>query len=720
MNWQPEAYHLLLKGQYHQVVQFYEHTIQADSETLSNYWYLGLAYLLNSTEEEAQTTWLFALSQSESDELETLTLQLLNILQVEAQRQRQINQPKTAWLIRQHIREINPTLLSNLLELLQLSIQIEEFEPQLLRDWQLVDALNAAWDCDPGYLLSTLIQLFRFPSEEVLEFAQACLIYGNDSDQWLSPLLRFAVEIGEDYDHPADAAKFTEGILKLSPHNINTLKYLSRFYFSAKQYKRAIEVSKQFFSQSQTLVQKFISNFQLLRSLTYAGSWLEIEPIAELHKSFMREIFLTPDTFLDPELKNLLISATGFLAYLQDDLEENRFFHNQVGQLFQKSQPALVKEFAPVHKQEANKKLKIGYIAHTLRNHSVGWLSRWLFQHYDRDRFHFTIYFVNSNFEDDFYRTWFQSQVDQTRSCGLDASRIAENILEDQIDILVDLDSLSFNVTYEVMAFKPAPIQVTWLGWDASGLSAVDYFIADSYVLPLQAQTHYEEKIWHLPQTYIAVDGFEVGVPTLRRTDLDIPVDAVVYLSAQSGAKRHPSTVALQMSIIKQVPNSIFLIKAVGDENVVQDFFIRMAQQEGLNPDRLRFFPWSADEYTHRANLLVADIVLDTYPYNGATTTLETLWMGIPLVTRVGEIFPARNSYAFMMNVGVSEGIAWTDEEYVKWGIRLGKDEELRQQIAWKLEKSKETSPLWNAKKFTREMEEAYRQMWATYSDQGH
>ena len=120
-------------------------------------------------------------------------------------------------------------------------------------------------------------------------------------------------------------------------------------------------------------------------------------------------------------------------------------------------------------------------------------------------------------------------------------------------------------------------------------------------------------------------------------------------------------------------------------------------------------------ETIHRANLTIADVVLDTYPYNGATTTLETLWMGIPIVTRVGEQFAARNSYSMMINAGITEGIAWTDEEYIEWGVRLGKNEALRQQIYWKLRQSRYTSPLWNGEQFAREMENAYQQMWWKY-----
>ena len=164
------------------------------------------------------------------------------------------------------------------------------------------------------------------------------------------------------------------------------------------------------------------------------------------------------------------------------------------------------------------------------------------------------------------------------------------------------------------MAHKPAPVQATWLGWDAPGLPSIDYFIADPYVLPDDAQDYYQEKIWRLPQTYLAVDGFEVGIPTLRRQDLDIPDDAVVYFSSQGGYKRHPENIRCQMRIIKSVPNSYFLIKGKSDPTIIRDFFGKIAEEEGVSIDRLRFLNSVPDEPTHRANLAIADIVLDTFP----------------------------------------------------------------------------------------------------------
>jgi predicted O-linked N-acetylglucosamine transferase (SPINDLY family) len=156
-----------------------------------------------------------------------------------------------------------------------------------------------------------------------------------------------------------------------------------------------------------------------------------------------------------------------------------------------------------------------------LRRHSVGWLSRWLFHYHNREQVEIFLYLVSQP-EDEITQQWFRSKADFTYNFKADPELIAEQIRKDEIDILVDLDSLTKNVTCEVIALKPAPIQITWLGLDASGIPAIDYFIADPYVLPENAQSYYQEKIWRLSTTYLAIDGFEVAVPTLKREDLGI------------------------------------------------------------------------------------------------------------------------------------------------------------------------------------------------------
>jgi predicted O-linked N-acetylglucosamine transferase (SPINDLY family) len=207
------------------------------------------------------------------------------------------------------------------------------------------------------------------------------------------------------------------------------------------------------------------------------------------------------------------------------------------------------------------------------------------------------------------------------------------------------------------------------------------------------------------------VNGFEVGVPTLRRESLGIPDSATIYLNVQTGLKRHPEMMRLQMQIIKAVKDSYLLFQGFTDHENFKNLVLQIAEEEGIGADRLRFLPIFPVE-TYRANLGIADVVLDTYPFNGGTTTLDVLWMGIPLVTKVGEQWFARNGYSLLTNAGLSEGIAWSDGEYVEWGIRLGEDRQMRELVYGKLQRSRHSAPLWKGYEFTQEMEKAYQQMW--------
>jgi predicted O-linked N-acetylglucosamine transferase (SPINDLY family) len=514
--------------------------------------------------------------------------------------------------------------------------------------------------------------------------------------------------------NPLFGASLTKILLESEPNNLYLLKNLFWYYTYAQEYQQAWELGKQIYEKAEHISLKVFTNYQILEMLLSAGHWLEAEKYAQLHQELLTQTI--QENICPKFIKDAVLSVTRPLMYLEDKPVKNRSLHNQIARLFQEHTRNNYGNYQWWHqaKIKTDKKLKIGYIANSLRKHSVGWLSRWLFKYHNRDDFTINLYLVNQ-LEDRVTQQWFRQNADTVHALPANTEMVAERIKEDRIDILVDLDSITHHVTCQVMALKPAPIQITWLGLDASGIPSIDYFMADPYVLPKNAQNYYQETIWRLPHTYIAVDGFEVNLPTLRRNHLDIPDDAIIYLTAQSGFKRHPEHIRSSMQIIKQVPHSYLLIKGLGDQEKIQQIFTTIAQQEDVSEGRLRFLARDSAEEIHRANLQIADVVLDTYPYNGATTTLETLWMGIPLVTKVGKQFAARNSYAFMMNVGVTEGIAWTDEEYIKWGIKLGTEEKLRQQVAWKLSQSRKTSPLWNAQQFTREIEKAYQKMWDKY-----
>jgi predicted O-linked N-acetylglucosamine transferase (SPINDLY family) len=710
----------LNENNYSHSIQALEEAIQSVPDELTNYWYLGLAYLSQGEEETAQLVWLSALAELQADGSDTVVQSLIQTLTSEAERLTSLEEYPKAWAVRHHLREFAPEDLTNLLLLVDLSIRLEEFNAEFLIELGVLELLSTDGTLvDLSILVTILERVLEVPADEVLSFAEACLPHFLDRQQWVDLVNTAASDMAFQRRLVLFAIALVKLCLKHEPDNAIALGYLPRFYTECQRFTEAVAEARNFYHRSSTPDTQFFSTCILLQSLMRAGDWKDIPTISSELGTIVSNFIKSQSTQLSLNTIRFLIIITGLFLYLKDDITGNRQLQNQAGKLFLKNietnAPGAIKPL-PKRTKSKTERLKIGYIANTFRVHSVGWLCRWLFQHHNREDFEIFIYHVNQRPGNEFFESWFANQVDTFRYLTHDVSQGVETIRNDEIDILVDLDSITLDQTCNIMALKPAPIQVTWLGYDASGLPSIDYYIADPYVLPDDAQKHYQEKIWRLPSTYIAVDGFEVGIPSIKRADLGIPEDAVVYWSSQAGFKRNPETIRLQMQILKQVPNSYFLIKGLGDQTIIHDFFVKTAEAENIEAERLKFLPLMADEYTHRANLHLADVVLDTYPYNGATTTLETLWAGIPLVTRVGQQFSARNSYAFLMNVGVTEGIAWSDEEYIQWGVRLGRDEHLRQQIAWKLRQSRHTSPLWNAKQFTIEMENAYQQMWMAYS----
>jgi predicted O-linked N-acetylglucosamine transferase (SPINDLY family) len=731
--WHPQVHEWLIQDNYKEAISFYEQEIEADPENQVNYWHLGLLLLLDGQEAEAQTAWLIGMATGDSEQIEAWTLGLIRVLQQEIERREAKEDYLTAWILRQHLREIYPDHIDNLLRLVILSGLLERLTPEVFAEIRLIELLQTAQSIEIDFhrlmeALQSTLELLA-PDVIILEFTKACCthIRVKDPSVFRTVLLDAAFRIAHTLRCYELAAELLKQYISLDPNDVEVLGNLAIFCQDAGDYDAGIEIAQLRYELVTNPAEQIFSSHLILRGLMSAGGYWQASLNAlQQHRCLLDSLKLDHLYSLAPGHTVRLFNATYYLPYFQDDLASNRRLQNQIVRLchdnVQKYSQQRIDHYQVnfVQRRSVDRKLKVGYLSHCMCRHSVGWLARWLFQNHDRDRVELYGYFINYR-SHDWLQEWYVSQMDQTCKIGIDSSDnsydIADKIHQDEINILIDLDSITLDISCEVLALKPAPVQATWLGWDASGLPSVDYFIADPYVLPEDAQTYYSEKIWRLPQTYIAINGFEVDVPTLRRDQLGIPSDATIYLSTQKGYKRHRETAKLQMQIIRQVPGSYFLIKGFANQDSVQRFFFEIAEEEGVDPQRLKFLRDAPSESVHRGSLAIADVVLDTYPYNGATTTLETLWMGIPLVTRVGEQFAARNSYTMMVNAGISEGIAWSDEEYVEWGVRLGKDAALRQKIHWDLMRSRQTAPLWNGKQFAREMENAYQQMWEIYQN---
>jgi predicted O-linked N-acetylglucosamine transferase (SPINDLY family) len=718
-----------------QSIQDYESSIQSYPNLKINYWHLGIALLLNGQEEAAQMTWMAAMIDGSDEDVSRWTTELVELLEHSAQVQEESGDVKGAWLILQHLCEIEPGNLSNSWRLIQLSIKLDyvleslEFFPAFLEELD-----NTHQEIDPICLLELVdISLGQMSGRCILQVIHIALkvIPACDLREQIFDACTEMAADRDDLDKVMIGLDLAELYLGYDPQNLEFLGLLSIRNQDLERYEQGILFAKRRLDASSRWIDKILSSHLVLRAILCTGShWPEASQAFEHHERLLLDINSMPETEVLLKEVVRLVTTTFFSPYFRDNPIKNREFNNKISRILEENiTPHMPQEILADRQSSLlvskrrdlpTEKLRIGYLSHCLRQHSVGWLARWLLVHHNRDEFEIYGYFINSDDADSLH-SWYISQVDYSCRIGIDcpgdAQSVASKIHQDGIDILIDLDSITMDFSCEIMAYKAAPIQATWLGWDASGLPAIDYFIVDPFVVPEEADTYYSEKLLRLPETYIAVDGFEIGIQSITRRDLDIPEDSIVYITSQTGCKRHPDTIALQIKILNAVPNSYLIVKGPSDLAALESLFKDISQSVELDPNRIKFLPQAETEQMHRANLRIADVALDTFPYNGATTTLETLWMEIPLVTLVGKQFAARNSYTMLKNVGVEEGIAWTPDEYVEWGVRLGIDAVLRQNVAWKLRQSKKNSPLWNAKSFTQKMEQSYRQMWCIYGE---
>ncbi len=727
---------LITSGQLLQAMAICEAQLASSATTGATvYWLYGLAQLLDGQEEEAQATWMMAMMEGNEAEIGIWTDDLIQTLEHNAIVQASAENFEAARLIRQHIQAIDSDNIHNWLELIRFDLRQQRFTVDSFLEFNILgyfsaDAFKSGFQQKTAILteILTLYLASALANEITIHFVAAIQPFIPVST-FVEIVLPAAAKIGYFRSFPKLAIPLLDMCQELEPHNVSLLTHRAEMCFLAKFTEDGITIAQQILTVSTDPVAHIISYYYVLKGyLNTNQDNTKILTAAHDLELCLQGLIAQQPALPYAEARQLVPSVHLF-SYISDCPQQYRVLQNKILQLCQQAMRSHWQEkyqtyvaqrsHRLINQSQAEKRLRIGYICSCFYNHSVGWLARSLMQYHDQAKYDIYIYAINTPASEHPVTTFYKQVTPHYRTCSAHSGEIADRIAEDQIDILIELDSITRDTVCTVMALKPAPIQVTWMGWDAVGMSSIDYFIADPYSLPDRAQDYYVEKIWRLPNTFIAIDGFEVGVPSIHRRDLDIPEDAVVFLNPQRGFKLSLETIRRQLQILKNTPNSYLIMKGISSEETLQQSLGQIAQDVGVSLDRVRSMPFAPSEEIHRANLAIADIILDTFPYNGATTTMEALWLERPLVTLVGQQFSARNSYTMMLNAGITEGISWTPEEYVTWGIRLGTEPELRQQIAWKLRQSKQSAPLWNGKAFAQQMEAAYTEMYQKYCDQG-
>jgi protein O-GlcNAc transferase len=294
---------------------------------------------------------------------------------------------------------------------------------------------------------------------------------------------------------------------------------------------------------------------------------------------------------------------------------------------------------------------------------------------------------------------------------AMDDAAAAALIHADGIHVLLDLAGHTGNTRLPVFAYKPAPVQAAWLGYFATtGVEQMDYLIGDPNVCPLEEESHFTETIWRLPETYLCFTppDIEVAPNTLPALDKGY----VTFGCFNNVGKLTDAVVATWTRILQQIPDSRLILKArqLGDATVCAQLRGRFAAH-GVNNDRLIL-----EGPTSRRDYLLAyqrlDIVLDPFPYPGGTTTVEALWMSVPVLTLRGNTMLSHAGENIMRNVGLPEWIADSETEYIAKAVAFAADRDGLSSLRQRLRQQALKSPMFDAPRFARHFEDALRGMW--------
>ncbi|MSO85889.1 MAG: hypothetical protein EXR04_08110 [Rhodospirillales bacterium] len=358
---------------------------------------------------------------------------------------------------------------------------------------------------------------------------------------------------------------------------------------------------------------------------------------------------------------------------------------------------------------DPERRLKVGYVGGDFRAHPVAYFCLALFPAHDPNEIETFVYMTSP--KTDAVSEKIRAHVRHWRDVsGVDDPGLAEIVRADGIDILVDMAGHTGKNRLMVFAGRAAPVQATGFGvTGTTGVAAMDYFLGDRYDIPPGYERFYSEAVVRLPD-----DSICYSPPDSAPAVAPLPAKGlgfVTFGSFNTSSKVTPESVALWARVLKAVPGSRFFMKSFGLGNPeIRARFVRLFAEQGIGADRLIL-----EGPSPHAELLAAygrvDIALDPIPYSGGLTTLESLWMGVPVVTLPGDTFAAR-SRSHLANAGLPELVAKDADDYVAIAVRLASDlaglEKLRRELRPKMA----ASPVCDGKLYARGLEAAYRAMW--------
>jgi protein O-GlcNAc transferase len=385
----------------------------------------------------------------------------------------------------------------------------------------------------------------------------------------------------------------------------------------------------------------------------------------------------------------------------------------------QRSAQIFARHYAPPHakplwtgERYRHKKIRLAYLSPDLREHPVGHLMAGVFERHDKTRFELIALSLGVD-DQSRLRARMLATFDQfvdVRDWG--SAQIAQWIREQEIDIVVDLGGYTSDTRTDVLAFRPAPVQVNYLGYPGTmGVGYIDYIVADRHIIPPEHQAFYNEKVVYLPDTYLPTDNsVKIAERTPTRTECGLPETGVVFCSFSHDYKISPPMFGAWMRLLAQVPGSVLWLMSRGA--TAQANLRKEALSRGVDPTRLVFAGRVPLVEDHLARYRQADVFLDTHPYNAHTTAADALMAGLPVVTCMGQAFPARVAGSLLHAMGMPELVTHSLAAYEALALQLALDPALLASVKARIASHKASFSLFDTQALTLNLEAAYIAMW--------
>jgi len=502
------------------------------------------------------------------------------------------------------------------------------------------------------------------------------------------------------YKDPKRALECLMEANKIIPENSNILYNIGNAYQAMGKTEESMETIKKVIKIDPEFEHAYGQYYLRLRTFAY---WDEA-----------KKIFKKMKELSDASLKlNKLTSETPFVSVCNFEDPKRNFEIAKVWSKQDKDLVSNIKFSRKISKKKAGELIRIGYLSYDFHDHATLHLLMGVLRLHNKKKF--KIYAYSYGFpSESSYRRDAQKYVNVFRDIRLTSDlEAAEIINKDKIDILVDLKGHTSGCRLGIMALKPAPISVTWLGFPGTtGADYIDYILTDKIVTPPSEAKYYSEKIVYLPNTYQPTDNKQIiSDRKFTRRNLGLPgdPDIIVFSSFNQTHKIEPEAFDVWMKILKKVPKSVLWLFV--DNKIAANNLQKETKKRGVDAGRIFFAnPLPKDEHLKR--IALADIALDTFTYNGHTTTSDCLWAGVPVITLKGNHFASRVSASLLTAMWMNYLITNSKIEYERLAIELATNPKKLAAIHKSLIMNRESCALFDTQRFTSDLEKIYAKLY--------